>query len=107
MGHELLCIFGAFIGIYFSGLSYYFLTLKEKYIRVMKKYTKSEGDKTLLLIIDDSGNRYKIDKCLWTLNFNHKDIWENIQEKAQYKIKYYGLDLANFNCIPTIVFISE
>lgn len=107
MEYEVVYIFLTLFSIYLTGLFYYLLTVKEKYVRIIKKYTRKINDNKTYLILDNSGNRYRIGPCIWILHFYYDDIYDKIEENKQYKIKYYGLDINQLNWIPNIIFISE
>lgn len=91
------------IGSYICGSIYYCLTLDEKEIHIKKKYTKTINGQTTYLLIDNKGNIYKIDTCLWIFHFDKKNIWDKISEGKRYNVTIYGLRIKDFNMIPNII----
>ena len=91
------------LGLYIGGTIYYCLTLNEKDIIVKKKYTKTINGKTTYVLIDNQGDIYKIDTCIWIFHFDKKDVWNKIIEGKKCKITIYGLRIKDLNMLPNII----
>ena len=99
-------IIGSILLIGLVYYSFYRLTLKQKDIKIIKKYINKQ-DGIEYMIIDEKGKTFKISKCFWKLKNNPSELWDIAKEGKMCRIEYYGLDVSTLNLYYEIVDITN
>lgn len=91
-----IILVGIFTLILFRIL-YYVLTLREKIMTVNHKFKVNLHNSGILKIIDENKIEYVISEDIMISRRRSEDLWNKLEEGKKYKIKYYGLNIANLD----------
>lgn len=89
-----IIILFVFIIIYILNLLYYFVSLKEKDIFILKKIKINKNNYNIFYVFDKDNVKYLIEPNFLNIICDNREIlWNRIDEGKTFKIKYYGYDV--------------
>ena len=97
MSKVMITIIFIFITLIFLRILYYVMTLKEKKIKIIKKYKINVNNKEVLKLFDEDKIEYYLHEDLLITKKKCNELWNIIKERNIYTIRYYGMNIPNIN----------
>lgn len=86
-----------------SHCAYVIGSVKNKYIKIDKKYQFDRNGFTEFMVIDNNGEHYNVNNSLWFWKWDSIEDWHNLELNKLIMVKYYGWRYPLFGMFPNII----
>lgn len=93
----ILIIFTIFIFLILTRILYYVGTSRESNILILKKFKINTKNREILKLFDQNKIEYYIDEDLLITKKKCIELWNKINEKETYTVKYFGFNFPLLN----------
>ena len=97
MSNIIIILFILFFILITTRIIYYFSTLNELNVKIIKKFKIHINNKEILKIFDENKIEYYLEEDLLITSKKCNQLWNDIVEGKMYTIKFFGLNYHNLN----------
>ena len=82
-------------------------SVKNKIIKIDKKYKFNRNGFTEFMITDNNGKHYNVTNSLWYWKWDSLEDWHKLEPNKEIVIKYYGWRYPLFGMFPNIIMSKQ
>ena len=87
--------------------TYALKSVKNKIIKIDKKYKVNINEQTKFIIVDDNGEHYNLNNSFWHWKWDSIEDWHKLELNKEICIKYYGWRWPLFGVLPNVIMSNQ